>query len=85
VLLSHFVTSLDCICGMDTSCSVRPSGQAPKPLAAAEGAGLDRRMRSPSHHNLSPQRTKSFGRCSRPLWIAIVGDLSFHRMSSLAA
>jgi len=38
VLLSHFVTSLDCICGMDSPLLGCASGQAPKPLARAPKA-----------------------------------------------
>jgi len=76
VLLSHFVTSLDCICGMDSPCSAARAVQAQSRLRRAEGAGLDGECAVRAIIICRRNVQKSFG-AVRALWIAIVGTSPF--------
>jgi len=84
VLLSHFVTSPDCICGMDSPLLGCAERQAQSRLRRAEGAGLDREC-AVRAIIIVAATYKSHSALFEALWIAIVGSSPFTDMSSLAA
>jgi len=85
VLLSHFVTSLDCICGMDSpllGCAERSSPKAA--CGAPKARGLTANAQSEPSQFVAATY-KSHSALFEALWIAIVGTSPFTDMSSLAA
>ena len=85
MLLSHFVTSPDCICGVDSpllGCAERSS---PKVACGAPKAGLDGECAVRAIIIVAATTYKGHSALFETLWIAIVGTSPFTDMSSLAA
>jgi hypothetical protein len=85
VLSSHFVTSPDCICGMDSpllGCAERSSPKAARGAPKARGLDGEGAVRAII---IVAATYKGHSALFEALWMAIVGPLPFTDMSSLAA
>ena len=84
VLLSHFVTSPDCICGMAAPLPGCAERSSPKAACGAGGAGLDGERAARAIILVAATYkgcTKVIRRCSRHRGLLLWG-FSFHRYES---